>query len=141
MSEHVGALVSVIRTGIENFINVLRENGGAPISFQRFLAQTGLFLDRYILATSRQEGLNYVGGRMVLQLDHDEYEAVDAIPIRLLADLYFQTADGQWIVKQKQGQVSNTRFTDWDTDEMSAALQQTESLELSVEPPLKAGVV
>ena len=129
-----GDVLSLIRAGIESFMSVLYRSGSAPISFQRFLDHTGLLLDRYVSDTSRQEHMNYVGGRMVLQLDRGKHRAVGTIPIRLSADLYFQTADKQWIVKQKQGHVDSTRFTDWDTDETAVALQQIGTLEWSVEP-------
>lgn len=130
-----GDLVSLVRTGIDSFMNALFGNDSAPISFQKFLDHTGSFFDHYILDTSQQEHLNYVGGKMILQLGHGKRKAVDAIPIRLSADLYFQTADKQWIVKKKQGQVDSTRFTDWDTDKTAITLQRTGKVELSIDPP------
>lgn len=134
MSKTEGYLVSLMRAGIEGFLHILCGMGSAQISFQRFLDQTGLFFDRYILDTSRQEGLSYIGGKMILRLDHGN-TVVGTIPIQLSADLYFQTANKQWLVKQKQGQVDSPRFTDWDTDATAIALQQTGTLEWSIEPP------
>lgn len=128
-----------VKESIKNLVNMLRRVVSIPISFQTFLKQTGLNFDHYILTISQQEGLNYIGGKMVLQLIHDQSRTVDSIPIRLSAELYFQTADKQWVVKQKQGQVDSTRFTDWDTNEMAAVLQQTGILEWSIESPDKLG--
>lgn len=59
--------------------------------------------------------------------------------ILLSADLYFQTADKQWVVEKKQGQVSTERFRDWETDADAIKLQESGKLELSIEPP-EAGV-
>ena len=125
-----------VRDGIQNLVSMLRRDGNVPISFQRFLEQTGLEFDRYILNTSRQEDLDYIGGKVILQLIPDQDKAVDTISIRLSAEFYFQTADERWIVKTKQGQVGSTRFTDWDTDMTAVTLQQTGTLEWSVEPPI-----
>ena len=136
-----GDLATLMRTAIENFMNILRGNGSPPMSFQTFLDQTGSFFDLYVSDTSRQEHLDYVGGKLTLQLDYDGSKAVDAIPIRLSADLYFQAADKQWIVKQKQGQVDSAWFIDWDTDERAVILQQAGKLEWSVEQPCSEGSV
>ena len=134
MLEHMETCQKV-KDGIKNLVSMLQGNSSAPISFQRFLEQTGLFFDHYILAVSHQESLDYVGGKMILQLEHGERKVVDGITIRLFADLYFQTADEQWIVKQKQGQVDSARFMDWDSDKTAIILQQAGKVELSIELP------
>lgn len=126
---------ALIYAGLESFLDILFGDGSAPISFRKFLDHTGSFFDRFILETSRKEHLNYVGGKMILQIDHGKHRTGDAIPIQLSAELYFQTADKQWIVKKKQGQVDSSRFTDWDADKEAIKLQQTGKLELSIEPP------
>lgn len=130
-----GDLKALMYAGFESFLDMLFGDNSAPISFRKFLDHTGSFFDRFVLETSRKEHLNYVGGKMILQLDHGKRKAGDAIPIQLFADLYFQTADKQWIVKKKQGQVDSSRFTDWDIDKEAIKLQQTGKLELSIEPP------
>lgn len=130
-----GDLMALMYAGFESFLDVLFGDGSAPISFRKFLDHTGSFFDRFVLEASRKEHLDYIGGKMILQLDHSKRKVGDAIPIQLSADLYFQTADKQWIVKKKQGQVDSSRFTDWDTDTEAIKLQRTGKLELSIEPP------
>lgn len=130
-----GDLMALMYAGFESFLNVLFGDGSAPISFRKFLDHTGSFFDRFVLETSREEHLSYVGGKMILQVDRGKRRTGDTVPIHLSADLYFRTMDKQWIVKKKQGQVDSSRFTDWDTDKEAIKLQQTGKLELSIEPP------
>lgn len=127
-------LISLMCAGVRRLVSMIHENGSAPISFQSFLDHTGLFFDHYISDIGQQEHLDYVGGKMVLQLAHCQRGAVDVIPIRLSAELYFQTADKQWVIKHKRGQIDSTRFTDWNTNETAITLQRTGMLEWSIEP-------
>ena len=127
-------LLSLMCAGVRRLVSMIHESGSIPISFQRFLDHTGLFFDHYISDIGQQEHLDYVGGKMVLQLAQCQCGAVDVIPIRLSADLYFQMVGRQWVIKQMQGQVDSTRFTDWDTDETAIILQRTGRLEWSIEP-------
>ncbi len=124
-------LLGLVRAGIDGFLNML--GSCAPLSFKRFLEYTGVSFDKYILDVSRQEQLNYVGGKMFLETS--AAQPGQPVPIRLSADLYFQTQDRQWVVKQKSGKVDSSRFSDWDRDPAAVELMQTGRLELTLDPP------
>lgn len=126
-----GDIVGVLRAGIDSFFNLI--GNSAPMSFQKFLEYTGISFDQYILNTSKQESLKYVGGKMILELGSSTDLAIT--PVRLSADFYFQTPDKKWVMKKKNGQVGSDRFTDWTTDTMALRLQADGKLELSIEPP------
>ena len=126
-----GDLWGLFCAGIDNFMSMLL--GGGPISFRRFLEYTGKSFDQYIRRVSREEGLRYIGGKLILELGQEEAAAPDAI--RLSADLYFQTEEKQWIVKKKTGAIGWDQFSDRDTDPELKRLKDTGRLELSIEPP------
>ena len=128
-------LLKLIALGFAKFMDLLCGDG--PLSFQKFLEYTGDYFDRCILDISRQKHQNYIGGKMIMELKEKRKEMPDMI--LLSADLYFQTADKQWVVEKKQGQVSTERFRDWETDADAIKLQESGKLELSIEPP-EAGV-
>lgn len=126
-----GNLLALIRAGLYSLLDIL--SNPAPLAFQRFLEYTGSSFDKYILDTSKQENLKYVGGKMILSLGEDA--ATEPVPISLSADFYFQTPDKKWVVKKKSGNVDSSRFTDWDSDADAVTLRKTGKLELSIEPP------
>lgn len=136
--------IGLLKAGFESFLNMI--SGSSPIPFQRFLKYTGMSFDEYILDTSKQESLKYVGGKMILEIvpskdhtDSKDNEDSTAIPIRLSADFYFQTPDKKWVVQKKSGQISSERFSDWSSDEKAMQLQAKGKLELSIEPPTPEG--
>lgn len=126
-----GDLVGLFRAGWDNFLNML--GGNEPMPFQRFLDYTGSYFDKYIQKTSRREHLNYMGGKMFLQVNEDPNAA--PVTIQLSADFYFQTQDKQWIVKKKSGKVDSSRFIDWETDASAAQLRSSGKLQFSIDPP------
>lgn len=124
-------ILGLIHAGLDSFMNLLFS--GAPISFQQFLEDTSVFLDKYIQETSCQEHLDYVGGKLTLELNKTDSSQPDII--HLSADFYFQTKDKKWIFKKKSGKVNSNCFTDWDTDAEIKKLRNTGKFELSIEPP------
>lgn len=128
-------LLKLIALGFSKFMDILC--GNSPLPFQKFLEYTGDYFDQCILDISRKEHLNYIGGKMILELKESRGEM--PATILLSADLYFQRIDKQWVEKKRQGQVSSDRFRDWDTDADAIKLQESGKLELSIEPP-EAGV-
>lgn len=124
-------LAKLISLGLAKFMDLLCGDG--PLAFQNFLKYTGDYFDQYILDTSKKKRLNYVGGKMIMELE----EASEDAPAKILlsADFYFQTTDKQWIVEKKQGHISADRFRDWDTDADAVKLQESGRLEMSIEPP------
>lgn len=125
----------LISLGFAKFMDLL--SGDSPLPFQKFLKYTGEYFDRFILDTSRQKQMNYIGGKMIMELKQNRADM--PATILLCADFYFQTAGKQWILEKKQGQISTDRFRDWDTDADAVQLQESGRLELSIEPPA-AGV-
>lgn len=126
-----GDLPGLFVAGIDSFLNMLCNS--APLPFQRFLEYTGIFFDKYILETSQQEHLNFIGGKMFMSVN----EPLNASPvsIQLSADLYFQAQDKHWVIKKKNGSMDSTRFTDWDTDVQAVQLRKTGKIEFSIDPP------
>lgn len=124
-------LVKLISLGLARFMELLCGDG--PLAFQKFLKYTSDYFDQYILDTSQQKHMIYVGGKMIMEIKNAREDMPPTI--LLFADFYFQTADKQWIVEKKQGQVSADRFKDWDTDEDALQLQVNGRMELSIEPP------
>ena len=121
----------LLSIGFAKFMDLICGDG--PMPFQKFLKYTGDYLDKCILDISRNRHLNYVGGKLILELERTEGDMPETI--LLFADFYFQTADKQWIVEKKQGKVSADRFRDWGTDPDAIKLQETGRSELSIEPP------
>lgn len=130
-----GDLLGLLKAGIDGFLNMV--GNSAPLPFQRFLEYTGVSFDTYILDISRQEQLNYLGGKMTLKTGTGQPDG--PTPVHLLADFYFQTRDKQWVMKQKSGQVDSSRFLDWDRDPAAVKLQQEGKLELTIDPPHEEG--
>lgn len=128
--------VKLVGLGFSSFVDMLCNND--PVPFQNFLEHTGAFFDEYILEVGQQEHLNYVGGKMIMELEKVHTVSAPA-SICLSADLYFQTPSKQWVMKGKKGQVDSSHFTDWASDSDAIKLQETRRLELSIEPP-EAGV-
>ncbi len=128
-------ILGLLRAGIDGFFNMI--GNSAPLPFQRFLEYTGTFFDKYILDISQQEQLSYVGGKMVLETSAGQ--SGQPVPIHLSADLYFQTKDKRWVMKQKSGKVDSSRFSDWDRDPTAVKLQQTGRVELTIDPPQPEG--
>jgi len=124
-------IIKLISLGFASFMDLLCGEG--PIPFQKFLKYTGDFFDQYILDVMRKERLSYVGGKMVMELR----EARPNMPavVFLFAEFYFQNAARQWVMKQKKGEVSIDRFSDWNSDADALKLQESGRLELSIEPP------
>ncbi|MDE5700257.1 MAG: hypothetical protein K2I96_23125 [Lachnospiraceae bacterium] len=125
-----GDLTGVLKAGIDNFFNILCSS--KPMTFQQFIEYTGIFHDKFILDTCKQEHLNYVGGKMLIELERNNAEAV---PIQLCADFYFQKPNQEWVMKKRKGHINSSSITDWDTNEMAANLRETGRIEFSIEMP------
>lgn len=128
-------LAKLLYIGLAKFMDLVCGDG--PLPFQKFLKYTGDYFDQCILDISQKKQLNYVGGKMIMELKESNRDAPASV--LLSADLYFQTSDKQWVMEKKHGQISVDRFKDWDTDTDAIELQKNGRLELSIEPP-QAGV-
>lgn len=125
-----GDRTGLFKAGIENFFNILCSS--KPLTFQQFIEYTGIFHDKFILDTCKQEHLNYVGGKMLIELERNNAEAV---PIQLCADFYFKKPNQEWVMKKRKGHINSSSITDWDTNEMAANLRKTGRIEFSIEMP------
>ncbi len=126
-----GDLLGLISAGIDSFLNLL--GNSAPLPFQQFLEYTSISFDKYILETSEQEHLDFIGGKMFLNVG--EKQNASPVTIQLSADFYFQTQDKHWVIKKKNGKIDSTRFTDWDTDTRVTQLKKAGKLEFPIDPP------
>lgn len=125
-----GSFIEWVKAGVDNFFDML--DSSKTMTFQKFLEYTGAFHDKFILDTCEQEHLSYVGGRMFMELEQNEAEAV---LIQLSADFYFQNPNQEWVMKKKKGQINSNSIIDWDTDEMAARLRETGGIEFTIEMP------
>lgn len=125
-----GDLTGLLRAGVDSFFNMLCSD--KPREFQQFIEDTGALHDKFILDTCRRENLEYVGGKMLINLERNMAESAT---IRLLAKFYFQKPNQEWVEKKRNGEIGIGSFTDWDTDKMAASLRETGKLEFSIEPP------
>ena len=125
-----GNILELFQAGLDNFMSMLFDR---PIPFLTFLNQTSIFFDKFILDTSREEQIKYVGGELIMTLEQETI-------ILLTAKFYFQDIENKWALKEKRGQVDNTRFSDWNTAPELAMLRKTKNLKFSIEPPKKKRV-
>ena len=125
-----GDLTGLLKAGVDSFFNMLCSD--KPREFQQFIEDTGALHDKFILDTCRQENLNYIGGKMLIDLEQNKAEPAT---IRLLAKFYFQKPNQEWVEKERKGEVGIDSFIDWDTDKMAASLRKTGQLEFSIESP------
>ena len=123
-----GDMFGFLKAGFDNFMVMIFEH---PLQFRTFLDYTGQFFDEYILETERTELLHFVGGKLVL-------EQLPAESIAMAANLYFQDAQKQWVMKGKTGQISKGRFSDWDKSLELQKLLQDGKLEFPIDPPQRA---
>ena len=123
-----GDLTAMLRAGFENFMTILMDN---PMTFETFLQYTSQFLDQFILKTCAEEHLNYVGRKITFKM-------ADLVSANMTADFYFQTADKQWVMKQKTGRVGRERFSDWETAPDLLRLRRDGKLEFPIDAPAKA---
>ena len=126
-----GDIFKLLCAGFDSFMNAVCNS--APLPFQSFLEYTGISFDKYIQDIAVKEHLNFVAGKMTLELDGTP--VAESTPVRLSADFYFQTKDKQWIIKKKRGVVESSRFSDWESDIDAQKLKATGKMELSIEPP------
>lgn len=121
-----------------NFINMIEEGLHAflkellrkSVTFQTFLEYTSEYFDQYILDTSSQEHIKYVGGKLFLKLCH-------AQTVQFIAEFYFQDKDRKWIRKVKEERINGKRFTDWETNPDLTRLRKEGNVEFQIEPPEK----
>lgn len=119
-----GDFISLFQAGVDSFMSLTFDH---PLPFQTFLDYTSSFIDRFILDTERQEHLQCAGGKLLLELESDT--------IRMVASIYFQDRNKNWILKEKIGQVDPARFSDWDNAPELADLRKSKSLEFPITPP------
>lgn len=124
-----GDMLGVLTAGFENFIAMLCDR---PTDFGHFMDSTGAFFDSFILETSRQEQLDFAGGKLKMELSSPE-------TINLTADFYFRNQAQQWILKQKTGEIETERFKDLATSVDLKLLRERRTLEFPIEPPVQKG--
>lgn len=124
-----GDMLGVLTAGFENFIAMLCDR---PTDFGNFMDSTGAFFDSFILETSRQEQLDFAGGKLKMELSSSE-------TINLTADFYFRNQAQQWILKQKTGEIETERFKDWETSVDLKLLRERRTLEFPIDPPVQKG--
>jgi len=124
-----GNIGAILQLGFESFLTMIFDR---PLKFDTFLDYTGSFFDGFIRETCEQEPLKYVGGKFRMELGASD-------EVQLNADFYFQDHTQQWILKQKSGQISSTRFKDWKTSVDLMILQNRGQLELPIDPPKELG--
>ena len=126
-----GDFWGIFCAGIDNFMGLLFSD--IPISAHRFLEDTGDLFDKYIIEVSERENLRYFGGKMTLKLEQTQSDRTGTI--LLIAELYFQTQEKKWIVKQKSGKMSTAQISDWDNSIELNTLRQEGKMELAIDPP------
>lgn len=119
-------IMALLKNGFKSFISYICDDN--QLTFAEFVEKTGELFDYTIEKISRDEQLDYVGGKMIMQL-------ASPAAIKLTADLYFQNAGGEWILKQMGGQIKTAQFSDWGTAEEFKTLRTNKTIDYSIDPP------
>lgn len=120
-----GNIPAILQIGFDSFLDMIFEH---PLSFDTFLKRTGNAFDRFIIETCAQEPLNFVAGKLHMEM-------VSETEIRLGADFYFKDQAQQWVLKQKTGGITSSQFKDWETSVDLKILRERRKLELPIDPP------
>lgn len=127
-----GDLASFMTAGLEAGLDLLNNFiiniWDKPIAYKSFLDYTEQLFDAFIIESCKKEGLNFIGGKLILTCKMSN-------AIALSADFYFQDAAQNWILKQKTGRLDSSRFSDWKTEPELIELRKSKKLEYPIEPP------
>ncbi len=115
-------ILSMLLMGFDNFLKMLCER---PIRFQAFLDSTDRLFDEFILETTKQEKLKYVGGKLRLELTSPS-------SIHMTADFYFQNSAREWVLKKKEGDIDSSRISDWNGAKELEELKKAGKQEYSI---------
>lgn len=138
-----------IKAGLDRFLSLVFE--GHPVPLADFLDSSEEYFDNYIVDTSREEHLSFVGGKLIFTpkaasvgrstpslfgfRQGTARRSASSIQIEITANLYFQDAQKEWVMKTVQGHIASDSIRDWETAPELEDLRRGQPIEFPIEPP------
>ncbi len=150
---NVSELSNRIMAGLDRFLSLVFE--GHPVTLAAFLDSSEKYFDSYIVEASQKEHLSFVGGKLIFtpkpvspghsasslsnfQRAANGHTALSC-RVEITANLYFQDAQKNWVMKTVQGHTSSDSISDWDTAPELEELRKGKPIEFPIDPPEVAG--
>lgn len=144
-----GELAERIMAGLDRFLSTVFARH--PIPLADFLDSSEKYFDDLIIETSENEHLHFIGGKLIFTPEGNSSKAPgqslfglgresgrrasSSCQVQITANLYFQNAQKDWIMKTVQGHTTSTSIKDWDTAPELAELRKGDPIEFPIDSP------